>query len=71
VGVGIVNFSFGPASVTINVGDSIKWTVLEGTHTVSLTPGGVFSRTFDQAGSYPYFCTIHPSTMKGTVTVNG
>jgi plastocyanin len=26
--------------------------------------------TFSQAGSYPFHCTVHPSTMTGTVTVN-
>ena len=69
--VSIVNFRFDPPSVPINVGDTVQWTLDEGTHTVSITPGGVFSRTFDQAGIYPYFCTIHPSIMKGTITVNG
>lgn len=29
---------------------------------------GTFSHTFDQAGEFPYMCTIHP-TMQGTVTV--
>jgi plastocyanin len=29
---------------------------------------GTFSHTFEDAGAYPYFCTLH-SVMKGTVTV--
>jgi plastocyanin len=29
-----------------------------------------FSFTADKAGSYDYLCTIHPATMKGTVTVS-
>ena len=30
--------------------------------------GGTFSFTFDKAGTYAYFCQIHPD-MKGTITV--
>ena len=79
VNVSIVSFSFGPSSVTINVGDTIRWTVDSGTHTTTATgvwnsgatsPGGVFSFTFDQAGTYPYFCSIHPN-MQATITVEG
>jgi plastocyanin len=79
VNVSIVSFSFGPSSVTINVGDTIRWTVNSGTHTTTATgvwnsgatsPGGVFSFNFDQAGTYPYFCSIHPN-MQATVTVEG
>ncbi len=29
---------------------------------------GVFSQAFDQAGEFPYMCTIH-NTMQGTITV--
>lgn len=31
--------------------------------------GKTFSYTFDEAGTYAYFCQVHPTTMKGTVTV--
>ena len=30
--------------------------------------GGTYSFTFDKAGTYPYFCQVHPS-MTGTITV--
>jgi amicyanin len=33
-----------------------------------LQKGGAYSFTFDTPGTYPYFCSIHPS-MKGTVIV--
>ncbi len=33
-----------------------------------LNPGQSFSRTFDQKGSFDYFCMVHPY-MKGNVTV--
>lgn len=28
-----------------------------------------FSHAFPEPGSYPYFCVIHPATMRGEVTV--
>ena len=31
--------------------------------------GLTFSRTFTQAGSFPYFCRVHDSMMQGTVVV--
>lgn len=31
--------------------------------------GDSFSFTFATAGTYPYFCAVHPDTMTGTVTV--
>lgn len=32
--------------------------------------GGTFQFTFNQAGTYLYFCAIHPFTMQGQITVN-
>lgn len=32
--------------------------------------GGSFQFTFNQAGTYPYYCQIHPFTMQGQITVN-
>ena len=31
---------------------------------------GSFSFTFSRTGTYPYFCKIHPATMRGTVVAN-
>lgn len=73
------NIAFDPATVTIKVGDTVTWTNEDSvTHTVvgdnnefqsgDLAQGDTFSFTFDQAGTYPYHCSIHPS-MKGTVAV--
>jgi plastocyanin len=84
------DFFFSPADLTINAGDTVRWTNPTGTpHTTTsgagcahnttgvvwdsgtLSNGGTFSFTFDQPGTYPYFCSIHCISfgMKGTITV--
>src|SRR5215831_14367242 len=79
VEVKIDNFSFGPQSITVAVGTSVKWTNRDDIpHTVVSSEGvfksrvldtdETFSFTFSKAGSYPYFCSIHPK-MTGTVLV--
>ena len=77
--VTISDFQFAPASVTIDVGDTVTWTN-EGPTPHSATADdrsfdtGIFeagrsrSHTFDEAGTFAYFCTPHPN-MRGTVTV--
>jgi plastocyanin len=77
--VKIDNFSFGPATLTVPVGTSVTWTNRDDIpHTVVSTDGVFkskvldtdekFSFTFSKAGSYPYFCSIHPK-MTGKVIV--
>ncbi|HEX2274258.1 MAG TPA: plastocyanin/azurin family copper-binding protein [Acidimicrobiales bacterium] len=34
-----------------------------------IATGATFSFTFDQPGTYPYFCSVHPATMRGEVRV--
>ncbi len=75
-----------PASVTVNVGDTVEWVNSDtAAHTVTSGspangPSGVFDSslvmggatyafTFDEAGSYDYFCMVHP-WMIGDVQVN-
>lgn len=78
--VWIQNMSFNPASITVTMGTKITWTNKDGVaHTVTsnsnffdsgnIANGGVFSYTFTTAGTYPYYCRIHP-TMTATVVVN-
>jgi plastocyanin len=78
-GVTISDFRFAPSSVTVNVGDTVTWTNDGPTpHSATADDGsfdtGVFdagqsrSQTFDQAGTFAYFCTPHPN-MRGTITV--
>ena len=77
--VKIDNFSFGPAALTVPVGTTVSWTNRDDIpHTVVSTDGVFkskvldtdekFSFTFSKAGSYPYFCSIHPK-MTGKVLV--
>ena len=76
----IQGMAFVPASITIAAGTTITWTNKDGiAHTVtsstnlfnsgSLGPGKSFTFTFAKAGSFGYYCAIHPS-MTATVTVN-
>ena len=80
-GVTIKDFDFGPASVTINVGDTVTWTNQGPTGHTATANDGAFdtglldagqsgSHTFDTAGTFAYICTPHPN-MKGTVVVQG
>lgn len=75
--------SFSPKSVTVQAGDSVRWTSAGGTHNVvaddgtfsSGAPGSgwTFTRTFASAGSFAYYCELHGAPgglgMSGTVTV--
>lgn len=89
--ISIVQKSFQPADLTIQVGQTVTWTVTEAisdTHSVTSglstdskpgtafdsginlhSNGDSFSHAFDTAGTFPYFCAVHPTTMHGTITV--
>jgi plastocyanin len=77
--VKIDNFSFGPQTITVPVGVTVTWTNRDDIpHTVVSTDGVFkskvrdtdekFSYTFTKAGTYPYFCSVHPK-MTGKVVV--
>ncbi len=77
--VKIDNFSFGPQTLTVPVGATVTWTNRDDIpHTVVSTDGVFkskvrdtdekFSYTFTKAGTYPYFCSVHPK-MTGKVVV--
>jgi plastocyanin len=77
--VKIDNFSFGPGTLTVPVGTTVTWMNRDDIpHTVVSTDGVFkskvldtdekFSYTFSKAGTYPYFCSIHPK-MTGKVIV--
>lgn len=77
--VEIVEFTYQPDPVTVQVGGKVIWqnedtaphtaTADDGSFdTGTLERGKLKSETFKQAGTYPYFCEIHP-TMHGTLEV--
>jgi plastocyanin len=77
--VKVDNFSFGPATLTVAVGTTVTWTNRDDIpHTVVSTEkvfkskvldtDEKFSYTFSKAGTYPYFCSVHPK-MTGSVVV--
>jgi amicyanin len=79
VEVKIDNFSFGPTELKVAVGTTVTWTNRDDIpHTVVSTDGAFKSKVLDtdekftfaftKAGTYPYFCSIHPK-MTGKVVV--
>jgi LPXTG-motif cell wall-anchored protein len=77
--VTIADFSFAPATITINQGDTVTWnnngptphsaTANDGSFdTGILKKGRSASHTFNQAGTFSYFCEPHPF-MKASVVV--
>lgn len=80
------NACYIPATVSINVGDTVSWpnddtaahTVTSGSALAGpsgvfdsslLIAGGTFEHTFDSAGTYDYYCMVHP-WMTGSVQVS-
>lgn len=78
--VDIKDFAFNPASLEINVGDTVTWTNNDSApHNVVsvsrkelssaiLSKGQTFSHTFTATGTFEYLCTIHPN-MKAAIIV--
>ena len=75
----IINSSFSPAYLEINIGATVTWINddAETTHTVSgekfesgdIPPGGSFKTSFDNTGTFTYFCKYHSE--KAVVMVAG
>ena len=69
VTVRISNFQFNPKEVTVPAGATVEWIDEVGRHTVeaddgsfksdTLTANGKYEHTFNEPGTYPYFCTFH------------
>jgi len=79
VSVDIKEFTFAPATLTVPVGTTVRWTNHdEEAHTVTSASGAfgsaglgnedAFSEKFTDPGTYRYFCALHPH-MKATVIV--
>jgi plastocyanin len=80
VTVEIKDFAYSPDPVTAKVGEPIGWTNGDSApHTATLdddscgtdniNQGATGVLVFDAAGTYPYHCAIHPTQMKGTITI--
>ena len=76
--VSVKGLTFNPAKLTVKVGETVTWrfddravahNVVGDGFKSALKRSGTFSHTFDEAGSFPYRCTVHPG-MKGTVVVS-
>jgi plastocyanin len=76
----VSNDKFTPSDISVTTGTTITWQWNSGgvDHTVTFDDGpdsgvkssGTFTRTFQTAGTFPYFCQIHRNLgMTGTVTV--
>ncbi len=81
----ISGLAFKPDAVDLAAGDEVTWTNEESVrHTVTAgTPeepgdafdepleveGSEFGFTFEQAGTYPFFCRNHPNGMRGEIRV--
>lgn len=77
--VSLRDFVFAPAAVDVRVGDTVRFrndgvalhtaTARDGSHDSGLlAPGEVSDRTFRDAGTVDYWCTLHPD-MVGTIRV--
>ena len=80
--VSIDNFSFSPATLTVKAGTTVTWTNRDDIphgiassnnafkRSAALDTDNSFSFTFTTAGTYQYFCYIHPH-MVGSIVVEG
>lgn len=80
--VTVADMAYSPASVTISPGDTVTWFFdddrmahnvvgIDNASSLLHSPmiaAGQFSQTFDDPGTYNYFCTVHPN-MTGVVIV--
>lgn len=75
----IEGFTFNPATLNIPAGTTVTWHNNDSvTHTVTardnsfdssgLSPDGTFAHTFEQKGTFEYYCKLHPS-MTGKIIV--
>jgi plastocyanin len=77
--VRVDNFTFNPDTVTVAVNSTVTWVNKDDIpHTIASTDGAFksmaldtedkYSYTFTKAGTYPYYCSLHPK-MVGKVVV--
>lgn len=78
--VTIYNYKFAPEVLTVPAGTTVTWTNKDDiphsvvssdkrfTQSGGLDTGDTYSYTFKDAGTYEYFCSLHPF-MKGKIVV--
>ena len=90
VTIDVVNFAFSPSAPTIHVGDTVEWVWQTNNHSTTSVAGSAvswdsgvhntgftFDETFNQTGTFIYYCKIHGSDngngtasgMAGSITV--
>jgi plastocyanin len=78
--IAIKNFAFNPPTMTVTAGSIVRWVNQDSApHRIMfsdkreagsdvLSPSQSYSKKFDLAGRFSYYCTIHPD-MTGTIIV--
>jgi plastocyanin len=75
--VNVVDNEFNPSDIEVSAGDTVTWdfkgaavhnVTFDDEHSDNMKKGS-YDRTFDEAGSYEYRCTLHVG-MEGAVTVS-
>jgi len=77
--VEVDNFTFSPGTLTVSRNSAVTWVNKDDIPHVIASNDGLFkskaldtdqkfSYTFTKAGTYPYYCTIHPK-MEGKIIV--
>ncbi len=77
--VEIKDMAFNPPTMTISAGATVTWVnqdkeahTVDGTkevfHSKPLGTGDKFAHTYKKAGTFPYYCKLHPQ-MKGEIIV--
>ena len=78
--VTIADFAFGPQELTVAAGTTVTWTNEDwAPHTATaedgsfdsghLDQGDSFEQTFDEPGTFGYYCSFHPG-MVGSIVVS-
>lgn len=79
VSVAIRNFVYEPATVSIRVGETVRWSNYDAAPHDAVALTGSWKtpllkinesagQVYTEPGVYPYYCTVHPA-MRGTVEV--
>lgn len=85
ININVSDFSFSVVSFDAVIGDTVKWTLVSGTHTTTSTSVPSGAATWDYsftgvgdsfiyviaiAGIYEYHCSFHPTTMIGSFSTS-